>query len=154
MHHALFVSGGQRVGDGDRQLQHAGERQPARRDEIREALALDQLHGEKADVVVVLDREQRDDVGVVEAGHRARLALESGQAVGVRRHVGRQYLERHLAAEAHVPGPIHLAHAARAERGDDFVSPQAGAGDQCHVENLPQAGAVWDDPRSWLCVTP
>ena len=85
---------------GDRQLEHAGDRQPARRDEIGEALALDQLHGEEADVRLVLDRVERDDVGVIEPGHGARLALEAGEAIGVRGDVGGQHLDRDVAAEA------------------------------------------------------
>ncbi len=46
-----------------------------------EAVALDQLHREEADAAVVLEREERDDVRVVQARDGPRLALEAGEAV-------------------------------------------------------------------------
>jgi len=52
-----------------------------------EALALDQLHGDEAATVLVLERVQHHDVGMAEPRHRARLALEAGKAAGVRGHV-------------------------------------------------------------------
>jgi len=49
---------------------------------------------------------------------------------------GGQHLERHLAAQAQVLRAIHLAHAAGAERRDDLVGAQAGAGGEWHRRNL------------------
>jgi hypothetical protein len=40
----------------------------------------------------------------------------------------RQHLHCDLAAEPRVLGAVDLAHAARAERGDDLVGTEAGAG--------------------------
>ena len=37
-------------------------------------------------------------------------------------------LMRHVTAEAHVAGAIHVAHAAGAERGDDFVLCETSTG--------------------------
>ncbi len=102
--------------------------------------ALDQLHGQEAGAVLVLDREQRDDVRVVEAGDRARLVLEAGEAVGVGGDVGGKHLERHIATEPTVPGAVHLAHSARAERADDLVVAETGTCDQRHRGSLPQVG--------------
>ena len=42
-------------------------------------------------------------------------------ASGVPGDLGGQHLDRHVAAELAVPGPIHLAHAAGAERLEDLV---------------------------------
>ena len=50
-----------------------------------------------------------------------RLALEAGAHLGVRGQVRRQHLDRHVAPEPRVVGAIDLAHAARAERGEDLV---------------------------------
>ena len=51
-----------------------------------------------------------------------------------------QDFERHLAVQVRVAGAIHLAHAARAERGDNFIRPESGSGLQGHGFPLP-AGA-------------
>ena len=45
----------------------------------------------------------------------------SGAHLGLGRQVLGQHLDRHLAAEPRVAGPVDLAHAARAERPDDLV---------------------------------
>ena len=58
---------------------------------------------------------------MVERGDRAGLLLEAAQARPGRRQARRQDLDRDLAAEARVAGAIDLAHAARAERGEDLV---------------------------------
>ena len=56
------------------------------------------------------------DVGMVEGGERLRLAAEPRNPFGIRRDVGRQDLDRNLAAEDRVSGPINRPHAARAEQ--------------------------------------
>ena len=56
---------------------------------------------------------------------RARTSGFADQVLG-------QHLDRHVAAEPRVLGAVDLAHAARAERGDDFVGTEAGAGTQAH----------------------
>ncbi len=38
-----------------------------------------------------------------------------------RSEVLRQHLDRHIPVELRIPSPIHLAHAARTERFEDFV---------------------------------
>ena len=43
-----------------------------------------------------------------------------------------QDLERDVAIQLRVARAIHLAHAARAERGKDFVRAEAGAGSKGH----------------------
>ena len=97
---------------------------------------LDQLHRQEPDAVLILDRIERDDIRVVEAGHGARLVFESRQAFGVRGHVGRQHLERDVTTEAAIARTVHLAHAARAERGDDLVLTEPGSRGKEHCQNL------------------
>jgi hypothetical protein len=55
------------------------------------------------------------------SGGRAGFLLEAGAALRVGAEPGRQRLERDVAVEAPVAGAVHLAHAARAEGGDDLV---------------------------------
>ena len=136
MHHALLVRRRERIRERDAQLHDARDRQPARCHLPIEAVALDQLHRQEPDAVLVLDRIERDDIRVVEAGHGARLVLESRQAFGVRGHVGGQHLERDVTTEAAVARTVHLAHAACAERGDDLIAAECRAW-RHEVPNLP-----------------
>ena len=67
---------------------------------------------------------------------RSKRARTSGSAD----RCGGQHLDRDVAAEARVPRAIDLAHAAGAERGDDFVGTESGSGGQEHPGNLAQNG--------------
>ena len=60
--------------------------------------------------------------GLRQGRERERLALEAGERRRVARQALRQHLHRHLALQAQVPGAVHLAHPARAQRGDDLVA--------------------------------
>jgi hypothetical protein len=64
---------------------------------------------------------------VVESGDRAGLALEALEPLRARRHLGRQHLEGHVAAELGVGGAVDLAHPADADRGGDAVMGEAAA---------------------------
>ncbi len=65
------------------------------------------------------------DVGVIEGSEELRLTSEASESLCILRQFRGQDLDRHLAIELRVPGPVHLAHSARAERGDDFVRSEA-----------------------------
>ena len=127
MHDAALVRGRQRVGERHGDLEEPRERKAARREERVEGFALDQLHREEPAAAVLLDRVDGDDVGVVQRGERARLALEAGQALGVLRHRRREHLDRDVAPELRVRGAVHLAHPARADGGGDAVVTEAAA---------------------------
>src|SRR5262245_11400751 len=58
---------------------------------------------------------------MVERGECARLPLEAGEALGIRRERRRQHLDRDVAVEPAIPRSIHLAHRAGTERSDDAV---------------------------------
>ena len=61
-----------------------------------------------------------EDVGVIERGDGARLLLEAAQPVRIGREPRGQDLDRDVAPEPRVAGAVHLAHPARADRGDDL----------------------------------
>ena len=82
--------------------------------------------------LLVADVVQRADVGVVELGDGAGLALEAGAELRAGRQVGGQHLDRHVAAQAGVVGAVDLAHPARADRGDDLVRAEPRAGGERH----------------------
>jgi len=55
------------------------------------------------------------------------------QAIGIGRHGDGQHFDRHVAAEPRVACPIDLAHAAGAERADDFVRAELRAAVESHL---------------------
>ena len=65
------------------------------------------------------------DIGMVERGEDLGFALEPYRIRGQRR---RQNLDRYVAFQLAVARAVDLAHTAGAERRDDFVGPEAGAG--------------------------
>ena len=88
-------------------------------------------------------RERRD---------RLRLALEAGQRVGIGGDGLREDLDRDVAVELRVPRAVDLSHPARAQRREDLVGAEAGAGDegQCVVEYTSRMVAQ----RGWSALTP
>src|SRR5262245_18468471 len=73
---------------------------------------------------------------MIERRDRPRLLLEAPQPVAVGGELSRQRLDRHLALQPRVTRPPDLTHAARAERGDDLVGPEARSGaDHCKSAN-------------------
>ena len=88
--------------------------------------------------------------GWLSAGDGARLALEAGQAVGIgARRLGGQHLERDVAAEPRVARAVDLAHAARAERGDDLVGAEPSAVASGIARRPARVCQIlpWDGPR-------
>jgi len=93
---------------------------------LGEVLPRDELHREEVRRRAVGKRRVFEavdvsDVRVVEGGEQLRLALEAGEAVGVLRQLGRQQLDRHVAAELRIGRTVDLAHSAGAEEADDGV---------------------------------
>ena len=57
----------------------------------------------------------------VERGEDACFALEAGEPIRIRRDVGRKNLDRDLAPELRVMGPVCLAHAALPEQSEHLI---------------------------------
>ena len=140
MDDALAVGLVQGVRDLDAVAQHllGGERAPAQA--IREGLALEVLHDQEVGAVLLADVEERADVGMVQAGHGPRFALEALAQVGVGREMLGQDLEGDGAVEPRVLRAVDLAHPARPEGGQDLVGPELGARFERH--GFPKDGAV------------
>ncbi len=68
------------------------------------------------------------DIRMVERRQHLRLAAETGETVGIVRDGREQNLDRDLAVQFRIARAIDLAHAAGAQRRDDFVRPEARAG--------------------------
>ena len=124
MDHALGVRGGQRIDDLHRITQGLIERQRTSFDDLRERLALDVLHHQ----VIRADIVQRADVGMIERGDGARLALEAIV------ELARGNLDRDGPVEARVGAEVHLAHAALADHRQNLVVTKLFAGGQGHKD--------------------
>jgi hypothetical protein len=69
---------------------------------------------------------------MVQRGQRLRLSLEAHQAIGIGREQLGQDLDGDIAVEVRIARAIDLAHAARAEGGDEFMGAKTGAAAQRH----------------------
>jgi hypothetical protein len=116
------VRGLERVGDLRSELQQLRQLDRALADPFGERLALEQLHRDEVLALVLVDRVDRADAGMVERRGRFRFALEAIERARLARHLRREELERDLAAEPGVLRLIDDAHASAAElRGDAVV---------------------------------
>jgi len=116
-------------GDGHRFT--GRQRSPVQK--VAQRLAVEQLRDCVTHTVVVAEVVNRQDVGMRNRRHRTCLALEACDAVGIGGEGFRQDLDRDLAAQVRIVGPIHFAHPAGANRADDFVGAEARAGHEGHV---------------------
>ena len=115
------------VGDLTRDDEGVVERDGAACDAIGQVVALDQLHRQRVHWPGAFDAVDLRDVRMVERCQRLRLPLEAREALAVCRKQRRQDLERNVAIEARVAGAVDLAHAAGAERAENFVRSETGA---------------------------
>jgi hypothetical protein len=96
--------------------------------QIRQALALDQLHREVRLAVVVADLEHRDGVRVTELGGGARFLAKAVDLVLVGELAGGDELQRDLAIQRRIARPPHHAHRAAPDRRDQIVTAEAARG--------------------------
>ena len=90
-------------------------------DPLRQRFAGHELHLEERRVAHLLEPVQRGDVGMIERGEHAGLALEPALVLRIVRRQLVQDLDGDLAAQPDVLGAIHLAHASGAEGREDPV---------------------------------
>ena len=146
MNDPLLVRGLERVGDLFRDRERLGERQ-GQGDRFRQAVgpetcppnafrkrrAFDQLHHESSHVASGFSRTffetvDRGDVRMVQRGEDLRFADEPCEAIGIVGDGGQQHFDRDVAIQLRVARAIHLAHAADANRIEDFKNAEACAG--------------------------
>ena len=130
MHDALVVRDGERFGELLRNRQGFIEGDRPLRDAVGERGALDQLHHEKRGRVVLLERVNRGDAGVIERREHLGLAGEARETIGIARKRVGQDLQRDIASERRVTRAIDLAHPAGAQQAADFVDAEAGSAGQ------------------------
>ena len=94
MDDAALVRGVQRLADLRSDQQCLAARQYTRAQALRQRVALDELHDQEPHRLRALRRcllepVDRGDVGMLELGEELRLALQAGEALGVRGELGR-----------------------------------------------------------------
>ncbi len=133
MHDARAVRGVERIGEGARHVDEERHIEQSASQPFVQRLALQQLHHEKRPAVRRLaDIVYGADVRVLERSDGFGLAAK---ALPRRRRLvelGGEHFDRDVASELCVTSPVDLAHAARANRGDNLVPAEADAWRERH----------------------
>jgi hypothetical protein len=124
------VRGGEPVGDLTGDLRGALGRQGAGPQPVREDFPFEELRHGVGHAPVVPRVVDREDVRVVQGGDRPRLAFEAREALRVVRRGLGEDLQRDLAAEADVSGPVHLTHTPLSEGREDLVRTELISGEK------------------------
>jgi hypothetical protein len=148
----LFVSGTHRVGQGDSDPEQLGDRHPFSGNQLGECLALDQLHGDEVDTVVLLDREDGDDVRMIECRHRLRFGFKPREPPSVLGYSFRQHLDCDISIELLIVSAIDLAHASFTQLGEDAVVGKGGA-DHCQSVGARRFNSSNQSRVTWSWVT-
>ena len=82
------------------------------------------------------------DVRMIEDRERLRFAREPGQAIGIAGEGVRKDLQRDVAIQLRVVCAIHLAHAARAEGGENLIRADTGGNLKEHVRASQETDGV------------
>ncbi len=127
---------GERVRGLRGQREQAPQRQRPFRDELAQGPSLHEFHRDVGEGVSPPYLVDRDDVGMVQRGGRARLLLETGEPVAVPRERLGQDFDRHFSSQPRIPCPPHLSHSAGAERREDFLRTEPTAGFQGHLVEI------------------
>ncbi len=121
---ALLVRRVERLGHVARIRQRGRDGERAARDPVGQCLAGHKLQDQRGHPVVGLEAVDGADVGMIQRGQDARFALEPREPVAVGGERRRQELDRDLAPERRVAGPVHLTHPARAQPVENLVAPE------------------------------
>jgi hypothetical protein len=121
VHDAVPVSGVQRLGELEEDLERPRGRQASIRQRGAERDASHELAREVQLAVDLLERVDRRDCGMGQRRGGACLACQALARAGVAAERARQHLQRDGAAQAIVAGGVHHAHAAAADFLADFV---------------------------------
>ena len=140
MDHPRPVRAVERIRDLGAEPEHVGRGKRAAAEPLGQRLALDQLHHEVVDPPVASDVVKHADVRVVERRGHACLAFEARPNLRLLRHARGQNLDSHDSVQPRVARLVDLAHAPGAERRDDLIRTNPGAGNQ-HCQGL-----VSEDP--------
>ncbi len=114
--------------------QHVSDGERSTGDPVGECLALEVLHDEKLDAIVVAEVEEPADVRMAELRDRTGLALESCRSRGA--CPGGKDLDGDGAIEARILRAIHLSHSAGPRHLHDGIGPETLIGSERHRESI------------------
>ena len=117
----LFVRRCHRICKRDRNLEKLVQRKSVFLDKLGEGFAVNELHREEVDACLFFDREDLNDVGVIERRDSLGFALEPRSTLVAFGQLGRENFESDLAVELGVLGQVDLALYARADLFKDVV---------------------------------
>ena len=132
MDDAPLVRGVERVGDLARDRQRVSKCDRAMREGVRERRAFDQLEDDGRGAAGLLQAVDSRDVRMVERGEQFRFTLKARQAIRILRERLGQNFDGDVALQLRVARAIDLAHSAGANRGEDVVDAEPGAGSERH----------------------
>src|SRR6185503_16443780 len=134
MDDATLVRRIERLGNLTRDLDRLIDRQRALGEQpIGERAALDELEDERTQAVALFDAVDGGDPGMIQGGEDPGFTIEARQAFRVARERLWQDFQGDVAIETNVARPINLAHAAGADRLDDFVRTKTRTGNEGHI---------------------
>ena len=111
----------ERLGDLLRDGQGFAEWNWSARNLLGQVIALDEFHYERGGAAALFEPVDRGDVRVIQRGENFGFALKAREPVSIGGQRRRQNLDRNLAFQLGIGGPIHLAHPALSDMGDDFI---------------------------------
>src|SRR5207302_10482866 len=115
------MRGIQSIGDFNAERQEYFDFEGAAGDALLQGSALQALHDDERSAVLLPDIVDGADIGVVEAGGAAGLALETGKRIGIADQVVREEFEGDEAVETRILGLVDHAHSAYAQFFCDAV---------------------------------
>ncbi len=125
---ALLVCGFEGFGNLEYEFEGFFDRDRAALEPIGQGVAFDQFEDEEPRAVVFFEAIDCGDVGMVQRGQQFRFTFKPGQPLFVFGELFGKRLDGHFAPELGVPRTPHLAHTTLAERGEDLVAAELGAG--------------------------
>jgi hypothetical protein len=127
MNDALFVCGGEGIGNRDSVAKHLIHGQPTRSQEIGKRVAFEVFHDNVVNAVLGSDVVQSADVGMVQVRDGAGFAFEASSGLDVGRDLWKQNLDGHPATESYILCSVHFTHAACAKKGVEAIRADFGA---------------------------
>ena len=95
--------------------------EPVVGENVRKRLPIDEFHRQVVNAVVLFNRVNGDDVGMVQRGEQPGFTLKPGKAVGICGKFFGQSLDRNFTAELRVASLPHFSHPAPADGRDNRV---------------------------------
>ncbi len=129
---APIVRGSETPGNLSRDIQSRPHGQSTILEPRAKCLALQELGNDVDHAAFAADVVESEDVGMIQRCDRSCFTIETAQRGSSIADNGAQHLDRHIAPESRIVGPVDLAHTARSERRQDFIRSEPRSWQRCH----------------------